>query len=96
MRVEKERRDTHRKNRNPEIHDPPSEQRQRHIQQHHQRPHSQVDTWPSKSGVQNAERKSSRREPTTSCDVPSSTKREISCNGMRGDLSGEDFESGGR
>lgn len=55
MGIKQERRDTHRQHGDPEVDNPPGEESERHIQQHHQCPHSQINTWPSKSGIENAE-----------------------------------------
>lgn len=75
MWVEQERRNTKRKNRDPEVDEVRSPERQRHVEQHYQRPHPEIYTWPSKPREQNAEVNSRRCKTTPSSNVTCTSKR---------------------
>ncbi len=74
MRVEQERRNTQRQNGDPEIDQIRRPKRQCHIKQHEQRPHSKVDAGTRKSGEQDAEIDTTRRETTARGDISSTAK----------------------
>ena len=95
VRVENKWRNTKSECRNPEVDQIWGPQRHRHIEQHNERPHTQVDTRSSKSRVQDTERNASRCESTTSCNVSSPTERQVAQDGVEINLSGEHFKYGG-
>lgn len=95
MRVIQERRDTKRQNRNPEINQIPRPERQRHIEQHQQRPHPEVDARSRETRIEDGERDPGRRESTAGGDVSSPAEGQVVQDGVRVDLGGEDFEDGG-
>ena len=86
MRVEKERRDAQGQNGHPEVSDPSRPDRQRHIEQHDERPHAEVDARAREARVQDREGDARRREPTTRGDVPRTTKRQVRDDRVRRDL----------
>lgn len=94
MRVEEERRQAKSERRHPEVDHMRDPQRYRHIQQHHQRPHTQVDTRAREAREKGAEVCARRRETTASRNVPSTTVVQITEDGVAVDLGGEDLEDG--
>ena len=92
MRVEEERRDAECQSCRPEVDQVRDPKRQRHIQQHDQRAHSEVDTRTSETRVEREELHARSRETTASRDVPCATVGEISQDGMTIDLRRKDFE----
>ena len=93
VRVEQERRDTQRQNGNPEVRDPACPERQSDIEQHHQGPHSEIDTRAGEPREQDAERVPRGSEATSGGNVPCTTKSQVAHDGVRRDLGREDFES---
>ena len=77
MRVEEERRDAQGQNGYPEVGDPSRPDRQRHVEQHDERSHAEVDARARKARVQDREGDASRREPTACRNVPRTTKRQV-------------------
>ena len=94
MRVEQERRDAHREDGHPEVRHPSRPDRQRHVEEHDERPHAEVDTRASEAGVQDGERDTRRRETTTGSNVPGTTERQVALDGLRVDLGREHLEDG--
>ena len=92
VRVEQEWRDTQRQNRNPEVCDPTCPERQSDIEQHHQGPHSEIDTRAGEAGVEDAERDARCCETTTRRDVPRATECQVGQNRVSIDLCRENFE----
>ena len=94
VRVEQERRNAQGKDRDPEVDDPSSPQRDGDVEQHHQLSHAEIDTGASETRVENAEGYPGSRKPTTGRDVSSTTEGQITRDRMRVDTRGEDFECG--
>jgi hypothetical protein len=95
MRIKDERRQTQRERRDPKIDHMRNPQRDRHIQQHNQRAHAQVDARTRKAREERAKVRARRREPTAGRDVPRTAVVEIADDGVALDLGGEDLEDGG-
>jgi hypothetical protein len=94
MRVEQERRNTKCNDRDPEVNEPRSPERQSHIKQHNQRPKSKINTWPRKPGEQDAKVDPRSRKSTSRSDISSTTKCQVAQDGMSIDLSGKDLKDG--
>ena len=94
MRVEQERRDAHREDGYPEVRDPSRPDRQRHVEQHDERAHAEVDTRACETREQDAEADATGGEPTTGSDVTRTTEGQVAEYGVRLDLGGENFEDG--
>jgi hypothetical protein len=75
MRVEDKRCQAQRKRRDPEVDEVRDPQCDRDIQQHNRRAHAQVDTWASKTRVEDAGWVACRCKGTPGSNVTSSTKR---------------------
>ena len=94
MRVVQERSNTERENRYPEVDQIRRPERQRHVEQHQQRPHPEVYAWTGEAGKQDAERYSGRRESTASGNVSGASKRQVVQDGVRVYLRREHLEHG--
>ena len=92
MRVEQEGRDAHREDGHPEVRHPARPNGKRHIEQHDERAHAQVDTRAREPGVEDRKRDARRCEATTSGNVPRTTKGQVGDDRVRRDLSREDLE----
>ncbi len=92
MRVEQEGRDAKCQDRHPEVRDPSSPDRQRHVEQHDQGTHAEVDTRPREPRVEDSERDPCRCKAATRCDVKRTTEGQVRDDRVRRDLSGKDLE----
>lgn len=92
MGVEHERRDTKRKDGQPEVDQVGSPYGDGRVEQEEQITHAHVDTRPSESGVKDREGYTRCRETTAGGDVASTTIAQIVQDGLGVDLGGEDFE----
>ena len=93
MRIEQEGRYAECQNGNPEVRAPTCTERQSDIEQHHQGPHSEIDTRAGEPREQDAERVPRGGEATSGGNVPCTTKSQVAHDGVRRDLGREDFEN---
>ena len=96
VRVENKWRKAKRERRNPEVDHMRDPQRDRHIQQHHQCPHAQIDTRARETGKQQTEVRARRCKATTSSNVSSTTVVQVAEDGVAVDLRREDLKDGGK
>ena len=82
MGIEHERCNTQGHHREPEVDDPARPKRERHVEEHDEDAHSEVDRRTREPRVQDAERDSRDREATTSRNVPSATERQVTQDGL--------------
>lgn len=94
MRVEDEWRKAKSERRDPEVDNMRNPQCNRHVKQHHQRPHTQVDAWTCKSGEKKTEVRARSSEATASSDVTGTTIVQIAENRVAVDLGREDLKYG--
>ena len=94
MRVEHERRDAQRHDRDPEVDEERRPNRHRGVREQKEVPHAHIDTGSGETRVKDAERDTRRRETTTGGNVPGTTERQVALDGLRVDLGREHLEDG--
>lgn len=92
MRVEQERCNTKRNNRDPEVDEPIRPERQCHIKQHNQRSESEIDTWPSEPREQDTKVDPRSRKSTSRSDISSTTKCQVAQDRVSINLGGKDLK----
>ena len=96
MRVEHEGCDAKGQHREPEVKQVGRPDGHGGIEEQEEVPHAHVNARTGETGVENRKRDTRRCETTTCSDVPGTTERQIAQDGLRVDLSREDFEDGGK
>lgn len=87
MGVEQERRHAKGEDRHPEVSNPRRPHRDRHVEEHDQTPHAQVDARSGKSREQDTERNTGYSETTSCGDVSSTSECQIAGDRVRRDTS---------